>query len=83
VLEEENRQFLKALLEVSQIITREEVMGGKRSVSQDHNLAVKCRISWHVRTEFLELREAQVIKDDLVVVFLVMDCYQSVQRLVH
>jgi hypothetical protein len=32
--------------------------------------AAKCRISWHVRSEFLELREAQDIKDDPLVVSL-------------
>lgn len=83
VLEGGSRQLLKALLEVSEIITREEMMDGKGSVSQDRNLAAKCRISWHIRTEFLELREAQDIKDDLLVVFLVKDCYQNVQCLVH
>jgi hypothetical protein len=83
VLERESLQFLKALLEVSQIITGEEMMDGKRYVSQVHKLVAKCRISWHIRTEFLELREAQDIKDDLLVVFLVKDCYQNVQRLVH
>jgi hypothetical protein len=83
VLEGGSRQFLKALLEVLQIITREEMMDGKGSVSQDHNLAAKCRIIWHVGTEFFDLCEAQDIKDDLLVVFLVKDCYQNVQRLVH
>jgi len=83
VLEGGSRQFLKAHLEVSQIITREEMMDGKGSVSQDHNLEAKCRIRWHIRTEFLELREAQDIKDNLLVVILVKDCYQNVQRLVH
>lgn len=66
-LEGGSRQFLKAVLEVSQIITGEEMMDGKRTVSQDHNLAAKCRISWHVRTEFLELCEVHDIKDDLLV----------------
>ena len=59
------------------------MIDGKGYVSQDHNLAAKCRISWHIRTEFLEFREVQDIKDDLLVVLLVKDSYQNVQRLVH